>query len=376
MSRAASVAELTGVTQPLGVPLPVGFLNAQEDLILPTGNLQGNLNNAAIPAIPDVPTYGPQMAWNVAPRPEPADPTCRMLAYPGHCSLLSALPQCYPAQEVAYSQYPYASAADVSLADGNPMQLGDPGVFVPASRTGGLLAQPVAEGKARFYGNVESFNQWLTDKKDGPVRSCSVYFSCQQPVPSMAGYQSASVDPTTLHCQPTYLKTVPCGHTKVLPPTAFAVAMANGPLMDSNTNAFLPGQGVIPTPAGAHAVSSNSYHASGLQWENPTLAHPAPAGSATTTLADVQSGEWCGAGPGNSFWGSCGAGQCCYQRGLEPGNCVDTSTGLCAEGAPASGGGTPPQPPQNGHHPECGQQCANEQDPLACVDKCEAAFGT
>lgn len=241
-AAAHRAALLSGFVQSFPGTPSVGFYTPRGKLVTPVGNLPGNMSSAAIPAIPDVPTYGPQMAWNTAPPVEPADPLCRMLAYPAHCSLASAIPRCAQLESIGASQYPYSSNASVSLADGNAIELGNPGMFVPLTKDSGELERRMKDPKAQIYGNVESYSQFMTDKKDGPVRSCGVYFSCQQPVPSFAGYESASVDPTTLNCQPTYLQTVPVEHTKILPASAVAAALAGGPLMDSNTNAFLPGQ--------------------------------------------------------------------------------------------------------------------------------------
>ena len=96
-------------------------------------------------------------------------------------------------------QFPYPPLA---VGDASRLRLGNQGVF-DASLS--LSTSPT-------YGGVQTVQQLITDPKDGPVTTtCGVFpAACYgPPVACMAGYESASQDPTVLTCAPSYLSILP-----------------------------------------------------------------------------------------------------------------------------------------------------------------------
>ena len=265
LSPAAASASMT-VNQPFRLKTATGFVGPDYTPLGITGNVAANggaaFGSPAIPAVPWTPTYGLQRRWNEGPQIDVADPQCRMLSYPSHCSLDKALTYIpYPDVASGVSRYPYGNNASVQLTDGSPSRLGDPGFFLPVSDVGADAAVAASHPSTHVYGNVSSYAALMTDAKDGPAsvsaQTCGTYYTYAVPVPSMAGYESSSVDPTVMTCPQSYIKTGTLPATVTLPPTRMAVALANYPDPITNASfsyaAFSPASAPLPAFAPASA---------------------------------------------------------------------------------------------------------------------------
>ena len=202
----------TAVMQPFDLPSSTGFISNSYTPLAFTGNLtQGqDFQSPARPNVPWTPNYGIAQPWGQGPMTDVDDPQCRMMAYPSHCSVSKALTYTpYPDVASGVSMYPYGGNASVQLVDGNPAALGNPGFFLPVTDYADEGARAAGDPSTHNYGNVTSYEDLVTARKDGPLSGpCAPYFYCDGPAaPSMVGYTSASADAVVTTCPTSYLKT-------------------------------------------------------------------------------------------------------------------------------------------------------------------------